>query len=403
MKHLFIILLLLGSTSLLYSMQNQNENPDVMFEVDGLSAERSSQSDYEKSKIMYKTKTGWDTLPIFKNDNIVREDVDGLTINSDGSWSQTEMINDSLKKLRLALAEQKEERKKLSLETANKIYNNRLKQNLVSSPGVIKSSDNTLFNNFLQGVSYYNDNNDRPTPYGQYFSIWFNRNECEIETNTMGVVGMLYKKMPNEVVILSRFRQIAYRIPYPFAKHIFKVKGGVAIPGCSNKSDIEFMSVPLIKPCSNISDEVLLEKLKEKRFVGYTRNSDIKVTLKDQSEIEPFLYTVVEFHKEGYMSICYPALKKVYIPDGNYTVKGSIIVVGGENIGFVKNNGDALTLARPFSDNVYKLSENFSSKTNTKETSSKQTQGVKKASRNTNRTTIKQKSTNKSIKTDKIR
>lgn len=57
-------------------MQNRNEKPDSMFGADGLSAQTPSQSDYEKSKIMYKTETGWDTLPIFKNENIVREDID---------------------------------------------------------------------------------------------------------------------------------------------------------------------------------------------------------------------------------------------------------------------------------------------------------------------------------------
>lgn len=155
------------------------------------------------------------------------------------------------------------------------------------------------------------------------------------------------------------------------------------------------MSVPPIRPCSNISDEELLEKLKGKKFIGFTRNNSIKISLADFREVEPFLYTVVEFHKEGYVSVCYPALDKVFIPGGSYTVRGSIIIIGDANFGFVKNNGDAVNLAAPFSDNVYKLSDTFQTSSTVKSNKPVKSQLSKNATQKKRSNTRSNKSNNR--------
>lgn len=368
MKHFLILPAFLFGTVLLFGVQNSPDRSITTDEQQDTICDPFENSELSKKLANAKTEDEqWALI------------LEALTVKGEASDA--------------AYMESQKNKEQQALETAVKIHSNRFRQNLACSPGTVQSGDKSLYNNHLVGISYYNYANG-PAPYGESLSIWFNRSECELETNYNGVVGMHYQKMQKEVVIVSRFRQVALRIPYPFPKHIFKAKGGVCIPRFSTTSQVEFMSVPPIQPCSNISDEQLLERLKGQKFVGYTRKDKFDLTLGDGTIVNPFMYTVVEFHKEGYVSICYPAADYVFIPDGTYSVRGSVIKVGGENFGLVKNNGDAVNLQSPYSDIVYKLSDTFSpTSTTSRSTTTKTKATQRKTAPNKNRTKIQKKST----------
>lgn len=296
-------------------------------------------------------------LPIFQEENIVYEDVTGLEINEDGTWSERKEKPDKEEQIKRE-TRIKEVGKKAFAE-ACKVYESRFSRSFVLAQGGRKAKDGSLYGNNLVGCCFYNSVDEatgkrQPSPYGRPINIRFNRTEAEVWIDDF--VGMSYKLMPKEVVIVTRFNQLAFRIPYPFSKHVFKAKTGKTFPSIANMYT-EYMNVPNVIPCSNIGDDVLMNRIKGQTFVGYTTNRNIQIALGDGEEVKPEVYTVVKIDDEGFMTICYPALNRDAIVYENYTVGGSLIQSQKENIAFVKNDGYAIELMGDLRGSLYMLSQ----------------------------------------------
>lgn len=86
------------------------------------------------------------------------------------------------------------------------------------------------------------------------------------------------------------------------------------------------MNVPRINEYISLNAQQMLEKLKGKKFVGFTDCYDVKITI-NQCEFMPHLFTVVEFSKDGHVSISYPQIDRVELFSWEYslTKDGSVL------------------------------------------------------------------------------
>lgn len=235
-------------------------------------------------------------------------------------------------KEKLSQSESKEslqKRKDAVLNEAKKIFASRYSLKIVGSKAAVKNKDGRLSGNLLWGMIYFNTSQGPVSPYGEL--IWVNFGKTLADLNVDGMISgfptisTMYKIYPKNVVVASRFGQPLLSIPYPFTKHCFNAKAENGLSRCVGR-EVFMMNVPRINEYISLNAHQMLDKLKGKKFVGFTECDDVKITI-NQCEFTPHLFTVVEFSKDGNVSISYPQIDRVELFSWEYslTKDGSVL------------------------------------------------------------------------------
>lgn len=239
-------------------------------------------------------------------------------------------------KEKLSHSESKEslqKKKDAVLNEAKKIFASRYSLKIVGSKAGRNNKNGSVSDNLLWGMLYFNFNTTPKTvsPYGELIWVNFGRTSADLKVDGMisgfGTISTMYKIFPKNVVVASRFGQPLLSIPYPFSNHCFNAKAENGLPGCVGR-EIFMMNVPRTNEYINLNAQQMHEKLRGKKFVGFTECEDVKITI-NQREFKPDMFTVVEFTNDGYVSISYPQIDRVELFSWEYSLTddGSVLYI----------------------------------------------------------------------------